>query len=471
MGEYAIGMVGMGTMGGNLALNMADHGHKVAGYMRNPHKAAAFRELAAGKTVFVTTDLAEMIGKLSKPRAVMLLVPAGATVDEVIAEVQPLLEPGDLIIDGGNSHFSDTERRHDALSPRAISYLGLGISGGEDGARLGPSMMAGGDHDAYEIVRKILEDVAAKASGQPCVALLGPNSAGHFVKMVHNGIEYAIMQAIAEVYDALRRGAGMSIPDIGNLFDKWDDSILSSFLVEITAKVLALVDDQTGKPLVESVIDAARQKGTGRWTTMTAMEFHVPAPSIDAAVSARDISFMKAERLQASNLFSESRPSPSGKISEKTAESALFVGMLAAFAQGMALLQVASDLKGYDLSLETVARIWREGCIIRSKLLAPIRHAFHSNPGLTNLMLDQELRAELLPRMEGLREFVAFAATHGIPAPTLSATLSYIDGYTTELLPANLTQAQRDAFGAHTYERIDREGYFHTDWLGLHHHA
>lgn len=465
MATYELGMIGLGTMGRNLLLNMSDHGHAVAGWARDPAKAERYRQEFAGRDMDVFTDMAEFVASLQRPRRVILLVTAGQAVDDVIAQLVPLLEPGDLIIDGGNSLYSDTERRERELSALHLLYLGVGVSGGEDGARLGPSMMAGGTAEAYGHVQRLLENVSAKSGGEPCVALLGPHSAGHFVKMVHNGIEYAIMQLIAESYDLMRRGIGLSADAIGNVFDRWAQSEMGGFLLEITAKVMLKQDPEGEGSLVDVVKDVAKQKGTGRWTSQAAMDLHAGTPSIDVAVAMRDLSGQGAVREAVRHAFAADTEAARGEFSVTSLERALYVAVVIAYAQGMAALRLASEARGYGLDLAQVAAVWREGCIIRSRLLEPIRAAYARDAQLPHLLADPTLAEEVMARLPGLRETVRFAAEAGIPAPAMMVSLGYLDSLRSETLPANLIQAQRDAFGAHTYERIDREGTFHTAWL------
>jgi 6-phosphogluconate dehydrogenase len=387
-------------------------------------------------------------------------------VDAVIRDLLPHLQPGDLIIDGGNSHFDDTDLRGKMLAEKGLHFLGVGISGGESGARHGPSIMPGGPREAYERVRPIFEAVAAKVNGEPCVTYLGPGSAGHYVKMVHNGIEYGLMQLIAESYDLMKRGLGLSDDELHDVYARWNETELNGFLIEITAQIFRQVDEKTGRRLVDVILDEARQKGTGKWTSQDGMELQAPTPTIDAAVAARDLSTYKTERETASRLLGGPSPSFQGERGAflEQLRSALYAAMILTYAQGMALLRVASQSYGYGLDLEAVARIWRGGCIIRAALLEPIRAAYRARPDLANLLLDPDLSAELVRRQGDLRAIVSHAAGLGIPAPGLMASLAYLDGYRSAWLPANLIQAQRDYFGAHTYERVDARGVFHTRW-------
>jgi len=459
-------MVGLGVMGRNLLLNMAGHGFPVAGCDLDPAKLEALAREGAGLDVAGAVDLPALVAMLRAPRAVMLLVPAGAPVDAAIAGLVPLLAPGDLIIDGGNSHYLDTDRRAAALAAQGLHFLGLGVSGGEEGARRGPSLMPGGPLEAYQRIRPVLEAVAAQAGGEPCVTWLGPGSAGHFVKMVHNGIEYALMELIAEAYDLMRRGLGLDNPELERTFQAWSRGGLGGYLMEITARIFALRDPDSGGQLVDAVLGVARQKGTGMWTTVAAMELQVPAPTIDSAVAQRDLSALPGQRARAAVALPRAIPRHGGDRGALLLdlEQALQAGTLLAFAQGMAVLGAASARFGYQLDLAAVARIWRGGCIIRTALLEDIRAAYGREPALDNLLLDPELSRMVLAREAGLRRVAAAGALLGTPMPGLMSALAYLDSYRSAWLPANLIQAQRDCFGAHTYERVDRPGSFHTQW-------
>jgi 6-phosphogluconate dehydrogenase len=464
--RYEIGMIGLGVMGRNLVLNMAEHGYAVAGYDRDPDQVQALRAAAETLDVRGVDSLPALIGLLRTPRAVMMLVPAGAPVDAVLREIVPHLNQGDILIDGGNSYFKDTDLRAKALAAKGILYLGVGISGGEHGARYGPSMMPGGPPEAYERVRPIFEAAAAQVDGAACVTYLGPGSAGHFVKMVHNGIEYGLMQLISETYDLMKRGLGLTDDDLHTVYQDWNRAELSGYLLEITANIFLKVDDKTGQRLVDVILDAAKQKGTGMWTSQAAMELQVPAPTIDVAVAMRNLSGLEGERVAASRGLSGPSPTvhvaPEGFIGRL--RNAFYAGTIITFAQGMALLRSASQTYRYGLQLENVARIWRGGCIIRAALLDEIVAAFHARPDLANLLIDPHLAQEVTARQEDLRTVTRTAAERGIPAPGLMASLAYFDAYRSAWLPANLIQAQRDYFGAHTYERLDAKGVFHTHW-------
>jgi len=461
-----IGMIGLGVMGRNLLLNMADHGFQVAGYDRDKAKVESLNTESEKKKVYAASTIDEFINLLQKPRAIMLLVPAGKPVDAVIEELLPHLQAGDLIIDAGNSHFTDTDMRAERLEKVGIQFLGVGISGGEEGARHGPSIMPGGPKIAYEKVRPILEAVAASVNGDPCVTYLGRSSVGHYVKMVHNGIEYGLMQLIAETYDVMKRGLGLSNNQLYRMYDSWNNSELNSYLLEITRDIFNKVDEKTNEPLIDKIKGVAEQNGTGMWTSQSAMELQVPVPTIDIAVSMRDMSVLVTEREQADNLYQRSIPliSVDHTVFLKQLEDALFTAMIIVYAQGMALLRVASEKYTYDLDLEAVARIWRGGCIIRAKLLEDICAAFRLNNNLPNLLLDPKLSQKIMTQQEGLRQVVRLTSVVGIPIPALMATLGYFDAYRSAWQPANLIQAQRDYFGSHTYERIDAAGTFHTEW-------
>jgi 6-phosphogluconate dehydrogenase len=463
---YEIGMVGLGVMGRNLVMNMADHGFSVAGYDKDEAKVEALRKESAGRNLGGAVDIKEFIARLRPPRAIMMLVPAGAPVDSVIKDLLPRLNQGDLLIDAGNSYFKDTDVRARNLAAQGIQFLGVGVSGGEEGARHGPSIMPGGPKEAYERVRPIFEAAAAKVNGDPCVTWLGPGSSGHFVKMVHNGIEYGVMQLIAETYDLMKRGLGLNDDKLHDVFSAWNQGELSGYLVEITSQIFSKQDDKTGQRLIDEILDVAKQKGTGMWTSQSAMELQVPIPTIDLAVAMRDLSVFTKEREQASVIYRRSVPRFAGDLDTFLTQlgRALFAGMIIIYAQGMELLAVASDQYEYHLDLEAVARIWRGGCIIRAALLEDICAAFHTQRELPNLLLDRNLSHRIMEHQEDLRQVVCNAAKFGLPTPGLMVSLGYLDAYRSAWLPANLIQAQRDYFGAHTYERIDAKGTFHTEW-------
>jgi len=466
--SHAIGVVGLGVMGANLALNIESRGFPVVGYDRDGDKAREFLEGPASGRQIGTVDSAEaLMASLDRPRRILMMVPAGAPVDSVIEHLRPHLEPGDVLIDGGNSHFLDTDRRSDTLAADGFNYLGTGVSGGEEGALRGPSIMPGGQVEAWEALRPILEAIAARAEDdEPCVAHMGPRGAGHYVKMVHNGIEYGDMQLIAEVYDLLHRGAGIPPAELAEIFDEWNQGDLQSYLVEITAKIFRRIDPDTGKPLVDVILDEAKQKGTGKWMSQNSFDVGAPIPTVNAAVESRIVSALKDERVQASRVIQGSALAFRGdrRALVASARQALYASKVTSYAQGMALLRMASDEYQYAIDPGTVARIWRAGCIVRAALLSDIRDAFRTEPGLLNLLLDPTFRDAMAARQEGWRHVVQTAVGLGIPVPALSVSLAYYDAYRSERLPANLTQAQRDFFGAHTYRRIDRDGVFHTEW-------
>ena len=465
-GNSDIGMVGLGVMGRNMLLNMAEHGFAVAGYDKDPKRVAQLRDETGDLPVQSAENVADFLALLKKPRAVMMLVPAGPIVDSVIHDLLPHLDNGDLIIDAGNSHFTDTDLRQKTLEAKGLHFFGMGVSGGEYGARHGPSMMPGGPKQAYSVVRSVLEACAAQVDGEPCVTYLGPRSAGHYVKMVHNGIEYGIMQLLAETYDLLRHGLNLSDDELGDLFEEWNQAELNGYLVEITADIFRKVDDETGKRLIEVVLDAARQKGTGMWTSQDALSLHEPTPNIDIAVAMRNLSGLDGERAAFTEKFDASRKLFQGdreRMIEQVRRS-LYTAIIMTYAQGMAQLSSASQEYEYDLDLSDVARIWRGGCIIRSALLEPIRKAYATKPQLLNILLDENLGSVVAERIDDLRAVAQTAIRLGIPAPGFTAALTYFDSLRAKRLPANLIQAQRDYFGSHTYERVDERGVFHTEW-------
>ena len=468
---YKIGVVGLGVMGANLARNIASKGFPVAGYDLDAAKTHAFAAgQSSGSSIGSADAPDKLMAVLERPRRVLMMVPAGPPVDSVIAHLRPHLEREDILIDGGNSFFRDTDRRADELASAGFRFVGMGVSGGEEGALRGPSMMPGGPREAWDALASILRAMAAKAEdGEPCVAYMGPRGAGHYVKMVHNGIEYGDMQLIAEVYDVLSRAAGMTAREIADVFSAWNDGELRSYLVEITARVLEHVDSETGKPLVDLILDEAQQKGTGKWMSQNAFDVGVPIPTVNAAVEARLLSALKSERVAAAKVLpgptvAMAAPAVSRADLIDATRRALYAAKIISYAQGMALLRQASHEYKYDIDLAEVAKIWRAGCIIRAALLSDVRAAFSRNPALVNLLLDDSFSASLASGQQALRDVVRTAVSAGIPVPALSSSLAYYDSYRTARLPANLTQGQRDFFGAHTYRRVDRDGVFHTDW-------
>jgi 6-phosphogluconate dehydrogenase len=464
--SYHFGMIGLGVMGRNLLLNMADHGFSVIGFDKDQSKGTALESSASqGKVVKGVSTLKEMLDQLERPRRLMMLVPAGKPVDDVLGELSPLLDKDDIIIDGGNSHYTDTQRRLKEMAEKGFHFMGVGVSGGEQGARTGPSIMPGGDKDAYDKVAPILTAVSAKVNGEPCVDYLGTGAAGHYVKMVHNGIEYAIMQIISECYAVLKQGAGYSNAQIQKLFHDWNEGDLKSFLVEITADVFLKKDDKTGKDLVDMILDKAGAKGTGKWTSQDALDLPIAIPVIDMAVTLRTLSAYKDERTQAAALYpAASHAIKDTKGIDALVHDALNFGIMMSYVQGMAMLQKASSEWAMEIPLEKVVRVWRGGCIIRSVLLDPFYKAYSAHPTLSNLLLDKDISALVTPPVASTRTLLQQAIGAGIPIAGLSSALSYFDAYRSAWLPTNLIQAQRDYFGAHTYQRIDQPGTFHTEW-------
>jgi len=461
--QYDFGMIGIGVMGSNLLLNMADAGFAVAGYDLKPERATALEAAASrGTVVWGTTDLPRFVAALKMPRKIMMLVPAGGPVDAAIESLLPYLSEGDILIDGGNSFYKDTEARIRRLQDAGIHFFGMGVSGGEMGARTGPSMMPGGDKTAWKYLQPLLEAIAARVDGQPCVDYMGTGAAGHYVKMVHNGIEYAMMQMIAEVYDILRRGARYDPPKLSALFRRWNEGQLQSFLIEITAAIFNTQDEE-GAPLIDRISDRAGSKGTGKWTSQSAMDLHVPTPSIDMAVALRDLSVFSELRTAAAGLYSLSQPFGEGGNFEEDLEDALAFAFVMAYGQGLHLLAAASQQLSMEIPLPSVIRVWKGGCIIRSALLGNFEKAL-AGEGRRHLLLDGEM-ATLLKGWEGAaRRIVAQATLARIPVAALGSAVSYFDAFLSARLPINLVQAQRDYFGAHTYTRTDREGVFHTEW-------
>jgi 6-phosphogluconate dehydrogenase len=461
-----IGIIGMATMGQNLALNIARHGFSVAVYNRTAERTKSFMERVRDEPVIPAYSLSEFVGALEKPRATLLMVQAGKPVDEVLSELFPLLEPGDIVMDGGNSHFLDTERRLKEAEARGLLYLGIGISGGEAGALRGPSIMAGGNEKGFRQVEPVLSAIAADGLEGKCCGYFGPGGAGHYVKMVHNGIEYAIMQTIAECYDLMKRLLGLSPAEMANVFSQWNSAELGSYLLEITVDILRTRDPESGGPLVEVIKDAAEQKGTGKWSTQAALDLGSPTPTIAEAVFARIVSALKGERLFAEKVLSGPKSHVSVSREEFLVElrNAYFLAAVTAYAQGFRQLRDAAVEHGYGFSLAEVARVWTAGCIIRAKILPVIRRVFQENPDIPLLLLAEPFRKVWEEGHGSLRRVVCTAHQAGVPVPALSSVLNFADSYRTGRLPANLIQAQRDYFGAHTYERLDRPGKFHTHW-------
>jgi 6-phosphogluconate dehydrogenase len=466
MSSFAI--VGLGTMGRNLALNIEDHGFPVGVWNLETEWTDAFVKAHPGAKFTAAATLDALVAGLDRPRRIMMMIPAGAPVDEMIGRLSPLLAPDDILIDGGNSHFEDTRTREAALGAKGLHFVGCGVSGGEEGARHGPSLMPGGSSAAWSRIRDVLEAIAAKSDAGPCVTHVGPDGAGHFVKMVHNGIEYGDMQLIAETYDVLHRGLGLTTPQAGEVFAEWNDGPLESFLVELAARVCRVIDPETRQPLVDVVQDRAGQKGTGKWTVQIALDLAVAVPTIAAALDARILSGLKDQRVAASGAFTGPAGAPFASTGadpwKNDLRDALFAGRVCSYAQGMALISAGSAEYGWGIDLAEIARIWKAGCIIRARLLDPVRHAFASTPALPNLLVDPAIAAELRRAAPGWRRVVVAAATSGLAVPALAASLAYFDSYRTARLPQNLTQAQRDAFGAHRFERVERPGFVHFDW-------
>jgi len=471
MEKADIGLIGLAVMGQNLVLNMADHGYRVAVFNRTTDKVDEFiNGPAQGKSIIGTHSLEELVDSLEKPRKVMLMVKAGEVVDSFIEQLLRLLEPGDVIIDGGNSYYPDSTRRTAYLRENDLRFIGTGISGGEEGARHGPSIMPGGDPEAWPLVKDIFQSIAAKVDGEPCCQWVGPDGAGHFVKMVHNGIEYGDMQLICEAYSLMENALGMDCDRMSEVFKQWNSGVLDSYLIEITADILAMKDDD-GEPLVKKILDTAGQKGTGKWTGINALDLGVPLTLIGEAVFARVLSSLKDERVRASAILGP-RPDNAVTGSEddniKALHDALYASKIISYAQGFMLMSEAAKEQGWELNYGEIALMWRGGCIIRSTFLGNIKAAYDSNPQLENLALDAFFTEALKAAENGWRKAAMLAVSNGIPAPAFVSALSYFDGYRSERLPANLLQAQRDYFGAHTYERIDRPRgeFFHTDWTG-----
>ena len=467
MDHSQLGLIGLAVMGQNLALNAAGNGFRVSVYNRTAETTRAFMAGRGGQAdLRPCFGLEELVQSLEPPRRVFLMVKAGPAVDAVIQDLIPLLSPGDLIMDGGNSLFLDTERRFEEVTAKGLDYLGVGVSGGEEGALKGPSMMPGGSREAYQLMEPVFRAMAARAQGEPCVDYMGSGGAGHLVKMVHNGIEYGDMQLIAEAYDLLHRGLGLSAPELHRTFSLWNRSELSSYLIEITADIFRVRDEGGDEPLVEMILDSAGQKGTGRWTVQTALEMGVAVPTITAAVEARIMSSQKLLRQEAAPVLPGPTvgPGPGQEITDDLKE-ALYAAKICSYAQGFDLLRAADQAHGFGLDLAAPAKVWRAGCIIRSVFLDDVHQALRNEPEMSNLLLAPFFSQAMEKSQAALRRVVALAAETGIAAPGLTASLAYYDSLRSARLPANLIQAQRDFFGAHGYERIDREGTFHTPWL------
>jgi 6-phosphogluconate dehydrogenase len=468
MSTRAMGMVGLGVMGRNLAYNIAENGFSVAAWDAWPEPVDRFVNEAAGLDVTGEKDLAKFVQSLRRPRRLVMLVKAGEVTDKTINALSALLEPGDILVDGGNEHFTATERRAKDLHEKGLRYFGMGVSGGEEGARHGPAMMPGGDREAYEELRPILEKIAARSSDGPCVTYCGPGGAGHYVKMVHNGIEYGDMQLIAEAYSLLKHLGGLSNTEIADTFDEWNNGELKSFLIEITARIFRVKDDLTAGDLVDQVLDATAMKGTGKWTVQDASDLGVPIPTIASSVEARMLAARKADRgVFATRLLGASSAKLTGEARRTLVadvRAALYAAKACSYAQGFDLLTRASEARNWSINMAEIARIWQAGCIIRAQFLTRIRAAYISNPQLAHLLLDADFVRELGDRDTAFRRVVGQGLAGGIPLTTLTASLGYYDTLRTADLPANLTQAQRDLFGAHGYKRRDRTGDFHSAW-------
>ncbi len=473
MSTAKFGLMGLGVMGQNLALNIERHGYPVAVWNRRPEEVIEFVQTKGqGKQLIGTPSIQEFAQALERPRRVMMMVKAGEPVDWTINQVKPYLEEGDVIIDGGNSHFEDTRRRESQLSGEGFRFIGTGVSGGETGALWGPSLMPGGRREAYGEIRPIFEAIAAQVADGPCVTYIGPDGAGHFVKMVHNGIEYGDMQLIAEAYDILRTALRLEADELAEIFANWNKGVLESFLIEITAKIFTVKDEETGRPLVDLILDKAGQKGTGRWTSIIALELGVAIPTIHAAIEARVLSSLKEERMEATkHLIGPSGEPYEGSQQEliEAVHDALYASKICSYAQGMALIRAGSDQYQWNIDLGELSRIWKGGCIIRAQFLDKIKQAYLRQPDLPNLLIDPEFKVWMSRAQPRWRQAVLTAQRFGIPLPAMSASLAYFDTYRTASLPQNLTQAQRDFFGSHLYERIDKpeSGSMHTDWISL----
>ncbi len=469
MSKQQIGVVGMAVMGKNLALNIESRGYSVALFNRTGAKTTAVVEEHPDKNFKATYTIKEFVESIEKPRRILLMVKAGPATDATIQELLPHLDKGDILIDGGNTFFKDTMRRNEELANSGINFIGTGVSGGEEGALKGPSIMPGGQKEAYELVAPILEQISAKAEdGAPCVTYIGPNGAGHYVKMVHNGIEYGDMQLIAESYDLMKNILDLSVEEMADIFKEWNQGELDSYLIEITADILTRKDDEgTGKPVIDVILDAAGNKGTGKWTSQSALDLGVPLPLITESVFARYISAYKEERVQASKILSRTNDfeftGDKKELVEKIRE-ALYFSKIMSYAQGFAQLRVASKEFDWDLPFGEIAKIWRAGCIIRARFLQKITDAYDKNPEIENLLLDDYFVEITKKYQQSVRDVVALAVQAGVPVPTFSSAIAYFDSYRAERLPANIIQAQRDYFGAHTYERVDKEGIFHYSW-------
>ncbi|GAE24912.1 6-phosphogluconate dehydrogenase [Halalkalibacter wakoensis JCM 9140] len=467
MSKQQVGVIGLAVMGRNLALNIESRGYSVSVFNRSSEKTETMLKEAEGKNVVGTYSIEEFVASLETPRKILLMVQAGYPTDATIEQLLPHLEKGDILIDGGNTFFEDTRRRNKDLAESGIHFIGTGVSGGEEGALKGPSIMPGGQKEAYDLVEPILKDISAKVNGDACCTYIGPNGAGHYVKMVHNGIEYGDMQLICESYHLMRDVLGLSAQELHETFKEWNEGELDSYLIEITKDIFTKIDDETGKPMVDVILDTAGQKGTGKWTSQSALDLGVPLSIITESVFSRFISAMKDERVKASKILSGPNTTFDGDKKEfvEKIRKALYLSKICSYAQGFAQMKVASEEYDWNLNLGNISMIFRGGCIIRARFLQNIKEAYDRDANLTNLLLDPYFKEIVESYQEAARDVVATAVKLGIPVPGLSSALAYYDSYRTETLPANLLQAQRDYFGAHTYQRIDKEGTFHTNWM------
>lgn len=469
MPKQQIGVVGVGVMGKSLALNFESRGYSVALYDISKEKVNEIIEENSGKNMVGTHMVEEFVNALESPRKILLMVNAGEITDKAIDSLLPYLDKGDILIDGGNTYFVDTIRRNKRLAEKGINFIGAGVSGGEEGALKGPSIMPGGQKDAYEKVKDMLENISAKVNGEPCCSYIGPDGAGHYVKMVHNGIEYGDMQLICEAYFFLKQTLDLTAEEFHEIFAEWNKGELNSYLIEITADIFTKKDEETGKPLVDVILDTAGQKGTGKWTSQSALDLGISLPIITESVFARCISALKEERVNASKVLSGPKDKPALGIEKaeliEAVRQALYMSKICSYAQGFTQLKAASEEYDWNLDFGSISMLWRGGCIIRAAFLQNIKEAYENNTDLPNLLLDPYFKEIVESYQGGLRQIIALAVQQGIPVPAFSAAISYYDSYRTATLPANLLQAQRDYFGAHTYKRVDKEGTFHTKWI------
>lgn len=468
MAKQQIGVIGLAVMGKNLALNIESRGFSVSVYNRSPEKTHDLLKEAEGKNLTGTFSIEEFVASLESPRQILIMVQAGKATDATIEQLIPHLDEGDIIIDGGNAYFPDTQRRSKLLEEKGLRFIGTGVSGGEEGALKGPAIMPGGQESAYELVKPILTAISAKVNGDPCCTYIGPDGAGHYVKMVHNGIEYGDMQLICEAYHLLKSVLNVNAEELHEIFTEWNKGELDSYLIEITADIFSKYDEETGKPMVDVILDSAGQKGTGKWTSQSALDLGVPLSMITESVFSRFLSAMKEERVAASKVLS----GPQGAAFDgdkkefiENVRKALFASKIVSYAQGFAQMRAASDEYGWDLKYGNIAMIFRGGCIIRSQFLQNIKDAYDRDSGLKNLLLDPYFKNIVETYQDAWRKVISAAVAHGIPVPGFSSALAYYDSYRTERLPANLLQAQRDYFGAHTFQRVDKEGVFHHQWF------